>query len=90
MADEWASRAERQAERYRDGERRLPDLADPDSRQRQLTRMGNAAGGAGFALLMAGRAEEAAEWLHRAAKRYRESIVDAPPGVMKRPAAGNG
>jgi len=85
MADEWASHAERQAERYRDGERRLPDLADPDSRQRQLTRMGNAAGGAGFALLMAGRAEEAAEWLHRAAKRYRESIVDAPPGSWGRP-----
>ena len=54
MAD-WAAQAERQAERYRDGERRLPDAADPDSRQRQLTRMGNAAGGAGFALLMAGR-----------------------------------
>ena len=85
MADEWASHAERQAERYRDGERRLPDLADPDSRQRQLTRMGNAAGGAGFALLMAGRAEEAAEWLHRAAKRYRESIVDAPLGSWGRP-----
>jgi len=85
MADEWASHAERQAERYRDGERRLPDLADLDSRQRQLTRMGNAAGGAGFALLMAGRAEEAAEWLHRAAKRYRESIVDAPPGSWGRP-----
>ena len=85
MADEWAAHAERQAERYRDGERRLPDAADPDSRQRQLTRMGNAAGGAGFALLMAGRSDEAAEWLHRAAERYRESIVEAPPGSWGRP-----
>ena len=84
MAD-WAAHAERQAERYRDGERRLPDAADPDSRQRQLTRMGNAAGGAGFALLMAGRPAEATEWLQRAADRYRESIVDAPPGSWGRP-----
>ena len=84
MAD-WAAHAERQAERYRDGERRLPDAADPDSRQRQLTRMGNAAGGAGFALLMADRPAEAAEWLHRAAERYRESIVEAPPGSWGRP-----
>ncbi len=82
---DWAAHAERQVERYRDGERRLPDAADPDSRQRQLTRMGNAAGGAGFALLMADRVAEAAEWLHRAAERYRESIVDAPPGSWGRP-----
>ena len=84
LAD-WAAHADRQAERYRDGERRLPDAADPDSRQRQLTRMGNAAGGAGFALLMDGRADEAAEWLRVAAERYRESIVDAPPGSWGRP-----
>ena len=84
MAD-WAAHVERQAERYRDGERRLPDAVDPDSRQRQLTRMGNAAGGAGFALLMAGRRDEAADWLHRAAERYRESIVGAPPGSWGRP-----
>jgi len=31
LAD-WAAHADRQAERYRDGERRLPDAADPDSR----------------------------------------------------------
>lgn len=84
MAD-WADHAEREVERYRDGEQRLPDAADPDSRQRQLTRMGNAAGGAGFALLMDGRADEASEWLHRAAERYRESIVEAPPGSWGRP-----
>jgi hypothetical protein len=84
MAD-WADHAEREVERYRDGEQRLPDAADPDSRQRQLTRMGNAASGAGFALLMDGRAAEASEWLHRAADRYRESIVEAPPGSWGRP-----
>jgi hypothetical protein len=82
---DWAAYVERQAERYRDGGRRLADAADVDSRQRQLTRMGNAAGGAGFALLMAGRPDEAAEWLHRAAERYRESIVGAPPGSWGRP-----
>ena len=41
-------------ERYRDGQARLPDVDDPDARQKQLTRMGNAAGGAGLALLMQG------------------------------------
>src|SRR5204862_142765 len=76
---------EREVERYRDGEDRLPDASDPDARQRQLTRMGNAAGGAGLALLMAGRAGEASEWLHRAAERYRESITDAPAGRWGRP-----
>ena len=58
---------------------------DPDARQRQLTRMGNAAGGAGLALLMAGRGEEASDWFHRAAERYRESIDGAPPGSWGRP-----
>ena len=47
--------------------------------------MGNAAGGAGLALLMAGRREEAAEWLARAAERYRESFADAPSGSWGRP-----
>ena len=40
--------------RYRDGEARLPGADEPDPRQKQLTRMGNAAGGAGLALLMQG------------------------------------
>jgi hypothetical protein len=84
MAD-WSAQAERGIERYRDGERRLPEAADSDARQRQLTRMGNAAGGAGLSLLMDGRAGEASEWLHRAAERYRESIAEAPPGSWGRP-----
>ena len=84
MAD-WAGHVEREIERYRDGEERLPDAADSDARQRQLTRMGNAAGGAGLSLLMDGRAEEASEWLHRAAERYRESMEEAPPDSWGRP-----
>jgi tetratricopeptide (TPR) repeat protein len=82
---DWPARAEREISRYRDGEERLPETTDPDSRQRQLTRMGNAAGGAGLALLMAGRHDEASEWLHQAAERYRESITDAPAGSWGRP-----
>ena len=84
MAD-WAAHAEREIERYRDGERRLPDAADSDARQRQLTRMGNAAGGAGLALLMDDCADDASEWFHRAAERYCESIDGAPPGSWGRP-----
>jgi hypothetical protein len=83
--EDWKDHAEREASRYRDGEARLPDAADADSRQRQLTRLGNAAYGAGLALLMAGRSGEAAEWLARAAERYRESFADAPPESWGRP-----
>ncbi|HKB20737.1 MAG TPA: hypothetical protein VKC65_06950 [Gaiellaceae bacterium] len=79
----WDELIEREASRYADGESRLPD--DPDARQRQLTRMGNAAGGAGLALLMAGRRGEAPDWFHLAAARYRESITDAPAGSWGRP-----
>jgi tetratricopeptide (TPR) repeat protein len=79
----WDEHLARQAARYEDGAERLPD--EPDARQRQLTRMGNAAGGAGLALLMAGRTDEASEWLHRAAERYRESIDGAPGGSWGRP-----
>jgi hypothetical protein len=82
---DWDEHVERELQRYRDGDTRLPDQTDADTRQRQLTRMGNAAGGAGLALLMAGRREEAAEWLARAAERYRESFADAPPGSWGRP-----
>ena len=82
MSD-WDEHLARQAARYEDGGERLPD--EPDARQRQLTRMGNAAGGAGLALLMAGRRDEASKWLHRAAERYRESIVGAPSGSWGRP-----
>lgn len=49
--------------------------------------MGNAAAGAGLALVMARRAEEADEWFVRACDRYRESWPDAPPGSWGRPIA---
>ena len=68
-------------ERYEDGAARLPD--DPDARQKQLTRMGNAAGAAGLTALMTGR--DGGEWLARAAERYRESWEHAPPGSWGRP-----
>ena len=83
MTEDWSAHLEREEGRYRDGKQRLPD--DPDERQRQLTRIGNAAGGAGLALLMAGRSGEAAAWFDRAASRYRESYALAPPGSWGRP-----
>ncbi len=82
---DWAEHVERETERYRDGESRLPEAEDADAKQRQLTRLGNAAGGAGLALLAQGRQDEAADWLARAADRYRESWDDAPPGSWGRP-----
>ena len=83
--ESWAAHLERQESRYRDGEARLPDAGDADARQRQLTRLGNAAAGAGLALLMQGRTKEAADWFARAAARYRESFADAPPDSWGRP-----
>jgi tetratricopeptide (TPR) repeat protein len=83
--EDWSRHAEREQERYRDGEGRLGDAGDPDARQRQLTRMGNAAYGAGLTLLMEGRGDEAPEWFDRAVQRYRESFADAPPGSWGRP-----
>jgi hypothetical protein len=82
---DWSAIVEREAERYHDGESRLGGIEDPDLRQRQLTRMGNAAGGAGLALLMLRRDEEARAWLERAAAGYRDSWADAPPGSWGRP-----
>jgi len=82
---DWAAHLERERSRYEDGQSRLPGAEDADARQRQLTRLGNAAGGAGLALLMQGRNGEAGEWFHRAAARYRESFADAPPGSWGRP-----
>src|SRR5437763_4027637 len=84
-AADWQAHVDREEARYRDGVSRLPEAADADSRQRQLTRLGNASAGAGLALLMAGRREEAAACLTRAAERYRESFADAPPGSWGRP-----
>ena len=82
MSD-WEERAARAIERHDDGVARLPE--DGDERQRQLTRMGNAAWAAGLSLLMAGRDEEGREWLLRAAERYRESWPLAPSGSWGRP-----
>jgi hypothetical protein len=81
---DWGALARQREERYRDGESRLGETANADQRQRQLTRMGNAAGAAGLAHLMSGDGE-AAEWFRRAAARYRESWQDAPPGSWGRP-----
>jgi len=83
--EDWQAHVDREEARYRDGESRLPEAADGDSRQRQLTRLGNASAGAGLALLMAGRRDEAAGHLIRASERYRESFPDAPPGSWGRP-----
>jgi len=78
---DWAALFEHEAERYRDGERRLGEGGD--ERQRQLTRMGNAAWGAGLCLLMQGA--DARAWLGLAAARWRESYDGAPPGSWGRP-----
>lgn len=78
---DWTELFEREAARYRDGEARLGD--DPDERQRELTRIGNAAYGAGLCLLMEGA--DAGEWLLQAAGRWRQSYGDAPAGSWGRP-----
>lgn len=82
---DWAAHARREEERYRGGESRLPGEEDPDGRQRQLTRLGNAAAGAGLAYLMAGNTELAGEWFARAVERYRESYPLAPADSWGRP-----
>ena len=81
----WQAHVDRETVRYRDGEARLPEAGDSDTRQRQLTRLGNAAAGAGLALLMDARPDEAAAWLGRAAEQYRASFADAPPGSWGHP-----
>ena len=86
--DDWRQHVERERRRYEEGEQRLPGIGDPDERQRQLTRMGNAAYGAGLAALMLQDPSEAARWLDLAAARYRESVADAPPGSWGRPIGG--
>lgn len=79
---DWRESATRAEARYHDGEGRLPE--DADTRQRQLTRIANAAYAAGLSLLMAGDRPGAEDWLMRAAERYRESYADAPPGSWGR------
>lgn len=80
---DWEETAGSARARYEDGASRLPD--DADERQRQLTRMANAAWSAGLSFLMLGRREEAAAWLMRSAETYRRSWEDAPPGSWGRP-----
>ena len=80
---DWEERARTAQSRYEDGAARLPD--EPDERQRQLTRMGNAAWAAGLSYLMLGRRDGAHEWLVRAAETYRRSWPGAPPGSWGRP-----
>jgi hypothetical protein len=80
---DWNVQADRARRRYEDGAGRVPSEAD--ERQRQLTRMGNAAWAAGLSLLMAGQVEEGCEWLLRAAETYRRSWPGAPPGSWGRP-----
>lgn len=77
----WSERAAEAIARYEGGEQRELD-------QRQLTQLANAAWAAGLCLLMDGRRDEAAGWLRRAARRYRESWeAGAPPGSWGRPIA---
>jgi hypothetical protein len=73
----WIPTFERERARYEDGEARLA----PE----QLVRMGNAAYGAGLALLMERRGDEASIWLDRAAARWRESWEHAAPDAWGRP-----
>jgi hypothetical protein len=82
VAEDWNAHAEREAARYEDGSARLPD--EPDARQRQLTRMGNAAYGAALSHLMLGEGEQARGWLARAVEAYRASYAGAPPGSWGR------
>jgi predicted Zn-dependent protease len=82
MAEDWNAHFERERARYEDGSGRLPD--DPDARQRQLTRTGNAAWGAALAQLMRRESEQAAVWFGRAVDAYEASYADAPPGSWGR------
>jgi hypothetical protein len=82
VPEDWNAHIEREEERFRDGSERLPD--DPDTRQRQLTRMGNAAYGAGLAHLMLSDEHAAAVRFRDAAGTYLDSYADAPPGSWGR------
>ncbi len=76
-AVEWEEHVEREQSRYEDGIARMA----PE----QLVRLGNAAYGAGLALLMLDRRGEASVWLDRAAVRWRESWEHAPAASWGRP-----
>jgi hypothetical protein len=78
---DWDAQAGAATGRYEAGATRGLD-------QRQLTQLANAAWAAGLCFLMAGRGDESAEWLRRAAERYRESWEEgAPPDSWGRPIA---
>ena len=79
--EDWTTHVRREERRFEDGAERLPD--EPDARQRQLTRIANAAYGAALAHLMAGG--DAAHWFTHAAERYRESYEHAPADSWGRP-----
>ena len=81
MSD-WQALADREESRFRDGRERLPD--EPDERQRQLTRMANAAYGAGLARLMSGDSAVATRAFADAAETYRASYEHAPAGSWGR------
>ncbi len=84
MTIDWEERATRAGERFEDGAARLPD--DPDERQRQLTRMGNAAWAAGLSYLMLGQRDERRMRGSSAPRtRIDESWPSAPPGSWGRP-----
>ena len=68
---EWGAVVERQRGRYEETDK--------------LVLRGNAAYGAGLALLMLGRADEARSWLRQAAGAWRESWADATPTSWGRP-----
>ena len=77
----WSEQAEAAIARHEAGEERGLD-------QRQLTQLANASWAAGLSLLMDDRGDEAAEWLRRAAARYRESWeAGAPADSWGRPIA---
>lgn len=77
----WSEQAQAAIARYDAGEQRGLD-------QRQLTQLANAAWAAGLCLLMDDLPDEAAEWLRRAAVRYRESWeAGAPADSWGRPIA---
>lgn len=81
--EDWAGHVERERTRHADGLARLPS-DDIDTRQKQLTRVANAALGAGFASLMGESLAAARPWFLEAAGRYRESYDGAPPGSWGR------
>jgi hypothetical protein len=85
VVTDWEAHFRREEERYRDGEARLSGTEDAGARQRQLTRMGNAAAGAGLSLLMQGNTADARDWFERASDRYYASWAGAPPDSWGRP-----